>query len=302
MNVGQLSLRDLEYFVACAQELHFGKAAIKLNVSQPTLSEQIKKLEGLIGQKLFERSNRSVKLTPQGKILNLKALKVLDLAQEFIRESKFDSEPLAGEFHLGAIHTVGPYFFPKVLGGLIKEFPKMDLIIHEGMTDELLKELEEGKLDAVIASDTFVHKNFRVYPLYFEPFYLATTNEYNFPLKAGRASIKDVKIDSLILLTEGNCLKDEALNFCSIKKNKTPNKLQATSLETLRYLVAAGNGYTIMPEMAVEKDHELKKIMKYFPFIEKSAGRGIVLVSRENYRNPDDIRLLVNKLKFIHSK
>jgi len=136
MNVSQLSLRDIEYIVAVGDELHFGRAANRLNVSQPTLSEQIKKLETHLELKIFERSKRSVQLTEQGTELIVIGKKILMEAQAFISLAKNKKHPLVGEFHLGAIATVGPYYLPYIIGPLRKSYPQLELIIEEGQTDD----------------------------------------------------------------------------------------------------------------------------------------------------------------------
>jgi LysR family transcriptional regulator, hydrogen peroxide-inducible genes activator len=297
MDMIQLSLRDLEYIVAVSEELHFGRAAQKLYVSQPTLSEQIKKMEENLEIKLFERTNRSVKLTPQGHELIEVARKVLKEAQLFIRLAKKKKHPLSGEFHLGAIATVGPYYLPYIIAPLRKSFPDLELIIHEGMTDDLLSKLDAGELNAVIASRTFDEDKYRVYSLYHEPFWLASPIDIELKIKNGRVSVKEIDESKLLLLTEGNCLKDEVLNFCGLPKNRSSYHKQSSSLDTLRYLVASGNGYTFFPELAIHEDRKLKSLIKYYPFIEKSAQREIVLVTREQYPKPDEIRLLYQKLK-----
>lgn len=297
MTVSQLSLRDLEYLIAIAEELHFGRAANRLHVSQPTLSEQIKKLEGLLETTFFERTKRVVKLTPQGQELLTSAYKIMREADLFLKIAKNKKAPLSGEFHLGAIATVGPYYLPYIIGPLRKAFPELELIIHEGMTDELLTKLDRGELNAVIASRTFDEKNYRVYSLYHEPFWLAAPAEQEFKQKNGKISVKDIESDRLLLLTEGNCLKDEVLNFCQFSRNKSSQKMQSSSLETLRHLVAAGQGYTFFPQLAISDEKKLKGLMKYYPFMEKSASREIVLLAREEYPRPDEMRLFYQKLK-----
>ncbi|MGE3609932.1 MAG: LysR substrate-binding domain-containing protein [Bacteriovoracaceae bacterium] len=297
MNISQLSIRDLEYIVTVSEKLHFGKAALELNVSQPTLSEQIKKVEALLETKIFERSRKSVQLTPQGELLVAAAKLVIQKAQDFIEIAKNKKGPLIGEFHLGAISTVAPYYLPYILKPLRKAFPQLELIIHEGHTDDLLAQLDSGELNAVIASRTFDERNYRVYSLYHEPFWLAVPTEMPIKLRAGKVSVKDIDKDQLILLTDGNCLKDEVLNFCSLSKNKAGAKIQAAGLETLRYLVATGNGYTFMPELALNDDKKLKGLINYYPFLEKSAQREIVLVTREQYARPEEIRMMYQKLK-----
>jgi LysR family hydrogen peroxide-inducible transcriptional activator len=297
MTVSQLSLRDIEYIVTVAEDLHFGKAAQRLNVSQPTLSEQIKKLESLLDVRIFERSKRSVQLTPQGQELIEAGRRVLKEASLFIKLAKNQRQPLEGEFNLGAISTVGPYYLPYVIAPLRKAFPLLELVVHEGHTDDLLAALDRGDLDAVIASRTFDENKYRVYSLYEEPFFLAVPKETPIKLKNDKVSVKDVDKDRLIMLTDGNCLKDEVLNFCNLSRNRATSKLQATSLETLTHLVASGNGYTFIPQLALNEDKKLKSLISYYPFIEKSAHREIVLVTREQYPKPDEIRLLYQNLK-----
>jgi len=297
MNVSQLSLRDIEYIVAVAEELHFGKAAIRLNVSQPTLSEQIKKLEAHLELKIFERSKRSVQLTDQGVELVEIGKKILNEAQAFISLAKNKKHPLAGEFRLGAIATVGPYYLPYIIGPLRKAYPQLELIIEEGQTDDLLLKLDRGDLDAVIASRTFDENKYRIYPLYKEPFWLATPADVKIKHRSGKVSISDVDKENLVLLSDGNCLKDEVLDFCRLPKNKTSSKTQATSLETLKYLVAGGSGYTFIPELALYENKKMKGLINYYPFVEKTAYREIALVTRDQYSRPDEIRLLYQKLK-----
>lgn len=297
MNVSQLSLRDIEYIVAVGEDLHFGKAANRLNVSQPTLSEQIKKLEAHLELKIFERSKRSVQLTIQGTELINIGKKILMEAQAFISLAKNKKHPLVGEFHLGAIATVGPYYLPYIIGPLRKSYPQLELIIEEGQTDDLLLKLDRGDLDAVIASRTFDENKYRVYSLYKEPFWLAVPAEVKVKQKAGKVSVSDVDKENLVLLSDGNCLKDEVLDFCKLPRQKAPTKMQATSLETLKYLVAGGNGSTFIPELALYEDKKMKGLVNYYPFLEKAAHREIALFTRDQYSRPDEIRLLYQKMK-----
>jgi len=296
MNVSQLSLRDIEYIVAVSNELHFGKAAVRLNVSQPTLSEQIKKLEDHLGLKIFERTKRSVHVTNQGAELIEIGMNILIQAELFISLAKNKKHPLSGKFNLGAIATVGPYYLPYIIGPLRKSYPQLELIIEEGQTDDLLLKLDRGDLDAVISSRTFNENKYRLYSLYNEPFWLAIPQEVKIKLKAGKVSISDIDKNNLILLSDGNCLKDEVLDFCHLSRKAT-SKIQATSLETLKYLVAGGNGSTFIPELALCDDKKMKGLIHYYAFVEKTAHREIVLVTREQFSRPDEIRLLYQKMK-----
>ncbi|MBY0515449.1 MAG: LysR family transcriptional regulator [Bacteriovoracaceae bacterium] len=296
MSVSQLSLRDIEYIVAVAEELHFGRAAKRLNVSQPTLSEQIKKLETNLELKIFERSKRSVQLTGQGSELIEIGKKILREAEAFLSLAQNKKNPLTGVFNLGAIATVGPYYLPYIIGPLRKAYPQLELIIEEGQTDELLQKLDNGELDAVIASRTFDESPYRVYPLYKEDFWLGAPADLKVKLRGGKVSVNDVDKEHLVLLTDGNCLKDEVLDFCRIPR-KSNSKVQASSLETLKYLVAAGNGTTFIPQLALADNKKMKGLISYYPFIEKSAHREIALVTRDQYSRPDEIRLLLQKMK-----
>jgi LysR family transcriptional regulator, hydrogen peroxide-inducible genes activator len=245
--------------------------------------------------KIFERSKRSVQLTPKGKELIEQGKKILSEAQTFIDLAMEKNGPLAGRFNLGAIATVGPYYFPYIIAPLRKAYPNLELIIHEGQTDDLLKKLDSGDLDAVIASRTFDETHYRIYTLHHEAFFLASPADLPIKNKLGRVSVKDIDRDKLILLTDGNCLKDEVLNFCGLTAGRS--KTQGTSLETLRFLVASGAGYTLIPEFSLQENKKLHGLINYYPFQEKSAEREIVLVSREQYSRPDEIRLLYQKLK-----
>jgi LysR family hydrogen peroxide-inducible transcriptional activator len=296
MNISQLSIRDLEYIVQVAHDLHYGKAAITLHVSQPTLSEQIKKLESLLGLKIFERSKKSVQVTPQGLELIITAKKILVLAHDFISAAKEIAHPLVGKFRLGAIATVGPYFLPYVIGPLKKSYPKLELMLEEGMTADLLEKLDNAQIDAVIASRTFDEKKYRVYTLFKEPFWLVAPVEKKINTRAGKVSITNIDKSELILLKDGNCLKDEVLNFCSITKDPT-SAIQATSIETLLYLVAGGNGLTFIPELAISTHKKIRSLLKFYAFAEKNVAREIVLVTRETHPRPEEIRLLYKKLK-----
>jgi LysR family hydrogen peroxide-inducible transcriptional activator len=295
MQLSQLSLRDLEYVLTVAETLHFNQAALKLGVSQPTLSEQIKKLETMLDIKIFERTNRLVKITSQAQPFLNQAQKVLQEATQLINISKQSTSPLSSEFKLGVIATVAPYYLPYIIKPLKKAYPKLQLLIQEGHTDELLRDLSDGKLNAVIASRTFDENSYRLYSLYHEPFVFASSL-INKEKNEKPISIKQIDLSNLILLTDGNCFKDEVLNFCRMTKNNS-TKLQATGLETLQHLIASDNGTALIPKFAISHNKKLKSLINYQPFVEKNAQREIVLISREQYSNPNEIRLLAQILK-----
>lgn len=292
-----MTLRDLQYVVAVSEELHFGRAAKRCAVSQPALSTQIRKLEEQLGALFFERSQRQVTLTEQGRRLVEQARLVLEEAQKIPALIKQRETPLAGPFRLGAIASVGPYLFPHILATLRKSFPDLELFIQEGLTDGLIQQLRNGNLDAVIASPTFDRHGLREEQLYFEPFLLAAPKGH--PLARSRKLHgQDLHADEMVLLEDGHCMKDQTLQLCGSGRRQRSKGFQAASLETLRQMVAAGMGYTILPELAVpEKSPPLKELIDYRAFDERQVGRWITLYSKERFSRPGDIDALAEFLR-----
>jgi LysR family hydrogen peroxide-inducible transcriptional activator len=296
MNISWLTLRDLQYLVSLADHQHFGKAAAACHVSQPALSAQIRKIEDTLGLQIFERSNRRVAITAEGRAVADQARVVLEEAYKIGEMTQSGRAPLSGPLRLGAIATVGPYLMPHLLGPLRKAYPKLDLFLREGLTDQLLAELKSGQLDAVIASDTFEDNSLRSIPLYFEPFVLAAPATHPLVAKA-RLSRRDLNSEQMIFLEDGHCLRDQALNLCPANRRGAVRQFYATSLETLRHLVATGTGYTLIPQLAVREGDELKELMRYRPFTDGSVGRNIILVSRNRYGRISDIEALAEFIR-----
>jgi LysR family hydrogen peroxide-inducible transcriptional activator len=293
MNVFWMTLRDLQYLVALADHEHFGKAAEACHVSQPALSAQIGKMEQRLGVQLFERSNRRVAITPAGETAVAHARVVLEEAQKIGELSSTDRRPLSGQLRLGVIATVGPYLMPHLLAPLRKTYPNLDLFLREGLTEHLLAELRTGQLDAVIASDTFEDSSLRSIPLFFEPFQLAVPRGHPLAVKSP-VSRRDLNSSDMVLLEDGHCLRDQTLDICPANRRGNIRQFHATSLETLRHLVAAGNGYTLIPELAVNNDKHLKSLIVYRSFDDKRMGRNIILVSRNRFSRNSDIDALAS--------
>jgi LysR family hydrogen peroxide-inducible transcriptional activator len=296
MNISWLTLRDLEYLVSVADHEHFGKAAAACHVSQPALSAQIRKVEDIVAVQLFERSNRSVAITPQGRAVVAQARVVLEEARKIGEVAGKAQRPLTGSLRLGLIATVGPYLMPHLLPPLRKAFPKLDLYLREGLTEQLLGELKAGQLDAVIASDTFSDPTLRVLPLFFEPFVLAVPRGHPLSSKP-RISGRDLRGEEMILLEDGHCLRDQTLDICPANRRGRIRQFQATSLETLRHLVATGSGYTLIPELAVREDRQLKSLIKYRRFEDKPVGRNIILTCRTRFSRMADIDALAEFIR-----
>ena len=292
MDLSWLTIRDLEYVASVAQHLHFRKAAEACRVSQPALSTQIKKVEDQLGVMIFERTNRRVQLTPRGQILVKQVSKILEEVQLLGNLSKSDSAPLSGPFRLGVIATLGPYLMPYLLSPLRKKFPNLILHLKEGLTDSLLAQLRNGDLDAVLAADTFSEGSLKKLPLFHEPF-LVTVPKGHELAQRKTLSPKDLEPERMILLEDGHCLTAQTLSICQRKKGSPREAFQATSLETLRHMVASGSGYTLIPALAATSDPKLTSLIEYLEF-KSPVGRKIILVYRDSYPNKDDCETLAD--------
>ncbi|TDR89165.1 LysR substrate-binding domain-containing protein [Enterovirga rhinocerotis] len=250
MNIAGLSLRDLEYVVAIDDERHFGRAAQRCNVSQPALSAQVRKLEEALGLALFERTSRKVLPTRSGEVVTRHARRVLAEAQQLLDSAKAErGGRLAGRLALAAIQTLGPYLFPLVLRPLRETLPDLTLVLSEGKTAEIVEGLREGRLDVALVSPPFDESGLTVAPLFREPFLLACPADHALA-KAGAIDPAMLAGPDLLLLDEGNCLRDQALAACGTSQAGR----HATSLETLRSMVAAGGGYTLLPRLAARAE------------------------------------------------
>lgn len=257
-----MNLRDLRYLVAVAEHGHFGRAADACFVSQPTLSTQIKKLEETLGVVLIERTNRKVMLTPVGKAIVAQAQTVLRSVSDLERIADEFRDPFGGEFRLGIIPTVAPYLLPKILGPIRKRFPKLNISLTEAQTAVISVKLKTGELDAVILALPLAEEQVIEREIYKEPFYLALSKQR---CKAGRksAALSDLDSEEVLLLEDGHCLRDQALDVCNSRNATENTNFRATSLETLRQMVAADAGVTLMPKLAVPA---AKGSVRYLPF------------------------------------
>lgn len=246
-----MNLRDLRYLVAVADERHFGRAAESCYVSQPTLSTQIRKLERELGVELVERNPRRIALTPAGEQVVERARVVLsetDSIHEIARRSR---DPESGTVRVGLFPTLGPYLLPHVVPTVRQRFPHLELLLVEEKTEEVLADLREGRLDAGVLAlpvdDDRLHAEY----LFAEDFVLAVPA--GDPLAAGRstASLDVLSGESVLLLEDGHCLRDQALAVCQLHGANERGGFRATSLETLRQMVAAGVGVTLLPELSV---------------------------------------------------
>jgi len=286
-----IKIRDLEYLDAIEKYRHFSKAAEACHVSQPTLSGQIMKLEEQLGVSLIERHPGNIMLTPAGEQLLVKARRVLSAARDLEQTARTLGDPLSGEFHLGLIPTLAPYLLPLVMPALVKQLPNLQFFLHEQKTADLVKMLDAGDLDALILPwlDDMAH--FEAYDLFHEKFVLAVSGRHEL---ANRKRVKLACLEGhkVLTLEDGHCLRDQALGYCFSAGAEEDKRFQATSLETLRYMVAANMGITLLPELAVGAQVENSDI-RYIDFQAPAPARRIVLLVRQNYTRLECVRQIV---------
>jgi LysR family hydrogen peroxide-inducible transcriptional activator len=275
-----MNLKDLKYLVALADTGHFGKAAEKTFVSQPTLSAQLKKLEEYLGVKLVERQPKNVQLTEVGKQIVVRARRMLDEGEEIVALARSNTDPFAGKLKVALIPTIGPYLLPRVMQKIRKGLPQLGLMLYEYQTEALLKRLRDGEIDLGIMALPALADGVETRDLYEENFTVALPN--NHPL-AAKSSIKvqDLKGHTLLLLEDGHCLRDQALEVCSRIDVKEAEDFRATSLETLRQMVVAGLGITLLPEMAVESPFGSQRGLTIKQFAKPAPSRTVGAVWRK---------------------
>jgi LysR family hydrogen peroxide-inducible transcriptional activator len=276
-----VNLRDLRYLVALADERHFGKAAERCFVSQPTLSAQVRKLEEYLGVALVERQPRRVSLTPAGEKIVERARKLLQEADAIVELARSDRDPLAGTLKLALIPTVGPYLLPHVARRLKRSLPRLRLLLYEYQTAPLIDKLRAGEIDMGVLALPIALDGLEAAPLYDEPFTLAVPAEH--PLAAReRVRVEDLAGETLLLLEDGHCLRDQALEVCGRVGTHEEQDYRATSLETLRQMVAAGHGVTLLPELAAESPVGSARGLRVKPFVRPAPARTIGAVWRKS--------------------
>jgi LysR family transcriptional regulator, hydrogen peroxide-inducible genes activator len=318
-----MTLTELKYIVAVAREKHFGKAADACHVSQPTLSVAIKKLEEELELKLFERNANEVTVTPLGDEVVRQAQTVLEQAAAIREIAKRGKDPLAGPLKLGVIYTIGPYLLPDLVRQVIDRTPQMPLMLQENFTVKLLEQLRLGEIDCAILAEPFPDTNLAIAPLYDEPFVAAFP--FNHPL-AGRGGItaEEMKQETMLLLGNGHCFRDHVLEVCpefarfSNDAEGIRKSFEGSSLETIKHMVAAGMGVTLVPRLGVpsaalgpaaregagggaggaqtagtslERTH-----VRYVPFDGEPPTRRVVLAWRRSFTRYEAIAALRNAI------
>jgi LysR family hydrogen peroxide-inducible transcriptional activator len=275
-----MNLKDLKYLVALADTGHFGRAAERTFVSQPTLSAQLKKLEEYLGVILVERQPKNVQLTEVGKQVVIRARRMLDEGDEIISLARNNTDPLGGKLKIALIPTIGPYLLPRVMQKIRKALPHLGLMLYEHQTEPLVKRLRDGEIDLGIMALPIAHDGLETRKLYEEAFTVALPN--NHPLGAkGTIKVSDLKGQTLLLLEDGHCLRDQALEVCSRIDIREAEDFRATSLETLRQMVVAGLGITLLPETAVESPFGSQRGLTIRQFTKPAPTRTVGAVWRK---------------------
>lgn len=277
-----MNLRDLSYLIAVAEEGHFGRAAEVCSVSQPTLSTQIRKLERELGVTLVERARGGVLLTPVGAEVVERARVALAAVEDMQTLARAAHDPESGVLQLGVLPTSGPYLMPHVLHRVRERYPRVQVRLVEEKTDALLARLQAGKLDAVICALPVADAGLHIEPLFREPFVLATPAGHRL---AGRTDlvVDDLADEQLLLLEHGHCLRDQALDVCRIAGAAEKDQFQATSLETLREMVAVDvGGITLLPVLSVQPPVARPRTLRLTPFVGDAPARSMAMLWRSS--------------------
>ena len=280
-----MNLRDLKYIVAVADTRHFGKAAERCFVSQPTLSGQIKKLEEELGVAIFERSNRSVEITPVGRNIVIYARQIMEQADAIVQYASAHQDQLAGALHIGAMPTLSPYLMPLILAPLKKRYPQMKMVLSEELTDSLLNRLHNYEIDAALLATPVDDPELVSMPLFDEPFWVAYPSKHRFYTK-DKITRRDLDNENILLLSEGHCLASQAMEVLHIKERQSQGEmadLRAASLETLIQLVKADFGVTLVPALAMGGSWTSGSGVVAQPLKAAGASRRISLVYRRSF-------------------
>lgn len=306
-----MTLTELKYIVAVAREKHFGRAAEACFVSQPTLSVAVKKLEEELDVKLFERSSNEVSVTALGEEIVRQAQIVLDQAAEIREIAKRGKDPLAGVLTLGVIYTIGPYLLPDLVRNSIARTPQMPLMLQENFTTKLLEMLRTGEIDCAILAEPFSDSGLATAPLYDEPFYAAVPSTHALAQQQS-TSTAQLRDETMLLLGTGHCFRDHVLEVCPEFARYASNaegirrSFEGSSLETIKHMVAAGMGVTVVPRLSVPPDaldsprrrRADEPFIRYLPIVEPDGSlppqRRVVLVWRRSFTRYEAIAALRN--------
>ena len=289
------SFKQLKYLCAVAENRHFSKAAEACHVTQSTLSAGIQELESQLGVTIFERNKKNVLITPVGEQVLKQARLLLGNAEDLVAIAQASQAPLSGDLRLGVIPTIGPFLLPKMLGDLRSEYPELKLFLKEGLSADLFTRLQQGELDVVLLALPYPLPEMHVEGLFYDEFELLLPTGH--PLqKAASVQQRQLQGEKLLLLEEGHCLRDHALEACKLESAQLDLVYQGTSLHTLVEMVANGLGVTLLPDMAVKADILGKSGLEVKSFKDDKVSREIGLAWRDTDPRKQDYLALA---KFI---
>jgi len=279
--VPDIKLKDLRYLIAVADSRHFGRAAQSCFVSQPTLSAQLKKLEDSLGVQLIERQPGNVTLTDAGEQVVARARRILEASEELVTLARALRDPLAGRLRLALLPTIGPYLLPRVSQPIRKALSRIELRLYEFQTAQMLEKLTAGDIDVGILALPVELEGLESRELYAEPFTVALPEQHRLA-KRSSIRVEDLEGETLLLLEDGHCLRDQALEVCSRIGLNEKQDFRATSLETLRQMVATGAGITLLPELAARGAYGNARGVSIRPFTRPPPVRHVGAVWRKS--------------------
>lgn len=297
-----MTLTELKYIVAVARERHFGRAAEACFVSQPTLSVAVRKLEDELGVVIFERGGAEVGITPIGQTLVQQAQRVLEESANLIEMAKQGHDPLSGPLRVGVIHTIGPYLLPRLVPVQIQQTPQMPLLLQENFTDKLLELLRQGEIDCAIVALPLPDSSFAMHALYDEPFMVALPEHHPWARRDDIAA-DELKNETMLLLGTGHCFRDQVLEVCpelsrySASSEGIQRTFEGSSLETIRHMVAAGIGITVMPKSSITVSGAESSLLAYVPFTRPVPDRRVVLIWRKSFPRVAAIAALAKAIR-----
>jgi LysR family hydrogen peroxide-inducible transcriptional activator len=290
-----MTLTELRYIVAVARERHFGHAAEACFVSQPTLSVAVKKLEEELGVVFFERGPGEITVTPAGQRIVEQAQRVLEEASRIKEIAAAGRDPLAGPLRLGAIYTIGPYLLPKLVPILRRNAPTMQLLIQENFTHRLGEMLKNGEVDAMLVALPYEEPGVATRALYDEPFFVAVPKGHPWEARK-RITSEELTSESLLLLGEGHCFRDQVLEICHTVRARERSGISRTveggSLETIRQMVAGGVGVTVLPATSLGPNTSAGELIRVLPFAKPTPERRVGLAWRKSFPRPEAIEVL----------
>ncbi|SDS97582.1 transcriptional regulator, LysR family [Halopseudomonas litoralis] len=295
-----MTLTELRYIVTLAQEQHFGHAAERCHVSQPTLSVGVKKLEEELGILLFERTKSAVRVTPVGERIVAQAQRVLEEAMAIRELASAGKNQLSAPLKVGAIYTIGPYLFPHLIPQLHRVAPEMPLYIEENYTHILRDKLRNGELDAIIVALPFNEPDILTKPLYDEPFSLLIPANHAWAERT-TVSLEDLDDDRLLLLGEGHCFRDQVLEACPTTRRNEDHThhttIEASSLETIRHMVASGMGMTVLPMSAADDRYYSSDLLLTKQFKSPVPFRTVAIAWRASFPRPRAVEILSDSIR-----